>query len=61
MAGFAQETSVGQPGLLRFIREDAYVWAMVSDASERRTALFVSMTQARPESEDAPPSDWQTN
>jgi len=55
MAGFAEETAVRQPGLLRFIRDDAYVWGMISDGPERRTAVFVSMTLARPEEDDASP------
>lgn len=50
IAGFAEETSMAQPGLVRFIRDDAYVWGMVSDAPERRTSIFVSITQAAPES-----------
>jgi hypothetical protein len=61
MAGFAEETSVGQPGLLRFIRDDAYVWGMVSDGPERRTAVFVSITLAKPEGEDAVAPDWGAN
>ena len=62
MAGFAEETSVRQPGLLRFIREDAYVWGMVSDGPERRTAVFISITLAQPEGDDVlPPPDWSAN
>jgi hypothetical protein len=61
MAGFAEETSIRQPGLLRFIREDAYVWGMVSDGPERRTAVFVSITLAQPEGQNVPPPDWGAN
>jgi hypothetical protein len=61
MAGFTEETAVRQPGLLRFIRDDAYVWGMVSDGPERRTAVFVSITLAQPQEEEMPPPDWQTN
>ena len=60
-AGFTEETSVGQPGLLRFIREDAYVWGMVSAGPEGKTAVFVSITFATAEGEDAPPSEWASN
>ena len=60
-AGFAEETSVAQPGLLRFIREDAYVWGMLSPAPDGRTALFVSITLAKPEGGDELPSGWPAN
>ncbi len=61
MAGFTEETAVRQPGLLRFIRDDAYVWGMVSDGPERRTAVFVSITLATPEGDETTTTDWQTN
>ena len=61
MAGFAQETSAGQPGLLRFIRDDAYVWGMVSDAAERRTSIFISITFAQPDEAGAAPPGWAAN
>jgi hypothetical protein len=61
MAGFSQETSMSQPGLLRFIREDAYVWGMLSLGPENRTSLFVSITFAHSLEEGSPPPDWQAN
>lgn len=60
-AGFVEETSLAQPGLLRFIREDAYVWGMVSVGPEGKTSVFVSITQAKPEGDAEPPSDWASN
>ena len=53
---------MAQMGLLRFIRDDAYVWGMLSSAPEGRTVLFVSITLANPEGSDPPPpSGWQAN
>ena len=52
MAGFAAESSRGQPGLLRFIREDAYVWGMVSTVAEGRTVALISYTSGKAEPEE---------
>ena len=60
-AGFVEETSVAQPGLLRFIREDAYVWGMVSSGPEGKTSVFVSITLAKPEGDSEPTSGWPAN
>jgi hypothetical protein len=45
MAGFAGETrGDAMPGLIRFMRSDAYVWGMVSDGPDRTTSVLVSYT-----------------
>ena len=49
MAGFDEETSGARDGLLRFIREDAYVWGSVSDASEGCHVLLSCTTGDTPE------------
>lgn len=48
-AGFVPEASAPQPGLLRFIRSDAYVWGMVGDAGNGRTSLLVHYTAGEAE------------
>lgn len=44
-AGFSPEAGA-EPGsgLVRFIRDDAYVWGMVSDGPGRTTSMLISYT-----------------
>jgi hypothetical protein len=46
-AGFRRESVTGQASLLRFISEDAYVWAMVADAGSGRISVLLNYTSGK--------------
>jgi hypothetical protein len=54
-AGFVDESPSAAAGLFRFIREDAYVWGSVADASGGGSRVFLSCNTAGAPAEPGEP------